>query len=312
MSDPCCTYVMTGGSAGLGRAAARLLLTEHPDMHLVLLARGQAAQTLPAALAAATGNSRVTSVRCDLASSESLHDASGAVVRDLDAGRLPPLRGFLGNGGVLLASRDTATVDGYETTFAVNVLSHALLLDVLADRVRPGGRIVLTSSGSHWGDRRHNLFQPPPVWDDVEQLATPGGGPDLPGSTKAGGRAYSTSKLAVLYLVHALARRRPDVDAYAFNPDLVTGTGLVGDHSRWARAAFASMTPLFRATGYSLSPAAAGRLLADVAAGPRPGPSGTYIERHGPTPSSADSYHRAREDDLWSAAARLNAARSAS
>lgn len=300
------TYVMTGGSAGFGRRAVALMLSEHPDLHLVLLVRGLRGPALVDALGAEANNANVSAIACDLASLHSVRAAGEELQRRLDDGSLPPLAGFVGNGGVVMSSRTTSTRDGYETTFAVNVLSHALLLHQLLGRFTSGARVVLTGSGSHWGDRRHNLFQAPPQWDTVENLATPGAGPDPASSVRAGGRAYSTSKLATIYLVHALARRLPEpAAAYTFNPDLVTGTGIVRDARPVVRLAFTALTPVFRATRIGISPNAAGHLLADVAAGPQPGPTGSYVERRGITPSSPASYDTDREENLWAESARL-------
>ena len=39
--------------------------------------------------------------------------------------------------------------------------------------------------------------------------------------------------------------------------------------------------------------------------GPRPGESGSYIDRGRIVPSSAESYDESREEELWTAAARL-------
>jgi hypothetical protein len=55
----------------------------------------------------------------------------------------------------------------------------------------------------------------------------------------------------------------------------------------------------------SLDLGKAGVLLAEAAAGPWPGPNGAYIDRGKVMRSSAASYDRAREDELWDTAGRL-------
>ncbi|MGW5723426.1 hypothetical protein ACWEVP_45175 [Amycolatopsis sp. NPDC003865] len=136
---------------------------------------------------------------------------------------MKPLHGFIG-AGLQLTSRAHATGDGVEPTFAVNVLANHLFIRRLWNSFAAPARIVLVGSDTHFGDFRHNLGMVP------TPLARPR--PDQRTATD-GRRAYSTSKLAVVYLVHALARRLPDgVDVYTFKPGLVPGTGLVHERAR--------------------------------------------------------------------------------
>jgi NAD(P)-dependent dehydrogenase (short-subunit alcohol dehydrogenase family) len=81
-----------------------------------------------------------------------------------------------------------------------------------ADRRRAGRghRIVVVGSDTHFGDLRHNLgLVRAPRWEDVRELAAPREGAKAE-TAREGRTAYSTSKLAVAYLVHAFARRLPD------------------------------------------------------------------------------------------------------
>ncbi len=149
-----------------------------------------------------------------------------------------------------------------------------------------GLHAVITGSDSHFGTFRHNLgLVPAPSWTDPDRLARP--------DPQLGGRgAYSTSKLGVLYLVHAHARR--DLDAYTWNPAFTPGTGLVRA-DRIGDVLFRRVFPLFPGVN---TPERAGAQLA-VATGPKPGPSGSYIDRATVTRSSDASYDEAREDELW-------------
>lgn len=59
---------------------------------------------------------------------------------------------------------------------------------------------------------------PAPKWREPAALATPGTA-DKPDGAVAGRTAYSTSKLAVIYLVHAFARQLPaGIEIFSFNP----------------------------------------------------------------------------------------------
>ena len=298
------SLLMTGASRGFGRVAAERILRERPGLHLVVTARGGG--RLAEELAAASGNPNVSALACDLASLDSIRAAAAELGEGLGSGKLPPLRGFVGNAGLQMTSRTTASADGFETTFAVNVLANYLFVRLLWPEFGARARLVIVGSDSHFGNLRHNLgIVPGPRWESVPALARPRD--DAAARTVAAGRtAYSTSKLAVVYLVHALARRLPaGVDAYTFNPGLVPGTGLARDAGPVARFLFRAVLPGLIATPLAMSPARAGELLAQAAIGPRPGDTGSYIDRWAVAESAPESYDRGREDELWQAAAEL-------
>ena len=305
MVEPSGTLLMTGASRGLGLAAAERLLRDDPARLLLITVRGDDGQDLVRELAARTGNPNVRTLRCDLASLASVRAAAETVSRGLDEGELPPLTGFLGNAGVQMTSTTKTTADGFEMTFGVNVLANYLLLRLLAGRFQPGARIVVTGSESHFGDFKHNLgLVPAPRWRGVVELARPEQGPDAE-RVSAGRRAYSTSKLGVIYFVHALARRLPEAEVYSYTPRLVPGTGLLRDASALQRLAFRWVLPILQATPIASSPGLAGARLAAVMSGPKPAESGAYIDRGQVVPSSSESYDERREEGLWRDAAEL-------
>src|SRR2546423_3499772 len=146
---------MTGVSRGIGLHAARKMLDERPDLRLIVVARGEQPE-LP----------RTTVVRGDLASLRTVRTIAG----DIDV----PLDGFVGNAGAQLKTGNTSTVDGYETTFAVNVLAQHLLLSRLP--FTRAARIVLTTSDSylvHAFARRTGLE----TWFEAERLTSVSIGP---------------------------------------------------------------------------------------------------------------------------------------
>ncbi|MGD3112415.1 SDR family NAD(P)-dependent oxidoreductase [Streptomyces sp. YGL11-2] len=300
------TLLMTGASRGLGRTAAEHLLRANPDLHLLVTSRGTSGNRLAAELAEATGSPHVSAVCCNLAARECIRAAADEIAGRLAAGDLPPLCGFVGNAGLQLTTRTRTDADGVELTFSVNVLANWLLIRLLWEHFTAPSRIVVVGSDTHFGDLRHNMgMVPAPRWESVQALAAPHH--DKRAHTASEGRtAYSTSKLAVLYLVHALARRLPEgIDAYTFNPGYVPGTGLVRDAGPAVQLLSRTVLHALTATPLALSPARAGRLLAEVAAGPRPGPTGAYIDRHSVDRSSAESYDEDREEELWRTAAEL-------
>ncbi|MGK8503958.1 SDR family NAD(P)-dependent oxidoreductase [Nocardia asiatica] len=300
------TIVMTGASRGIGRVAAEHIVREAGEAHLVVAARGGTGARLAAELG---GNGRrVSHVAVDLGALDSVRSAADEIRTRLDSGDLPPLHGFVGNAGTQYTNALTAGADGLESTFAVNVLANHLFLRLLEDRFRAPARIVITVSDTHFGDFRHNLgMVPGPVWQSPDVLARAGAFPK-PAGTAAGRTAYSTSKLAAIYLVHEYARRLPaGIDAIGFNPGFVPGTDLARDAGPVSRFAMRRILPLLAGTPFATSRAAAGRYLADVVLGVTAAPTGSYVDRDRVTRSSEESYDRRREAELWATAERLTA-----
>lgn len=290
---------MTGATRGIGRVAAGHLVTAAAGTHLVLLVRGSASG-LTEQLAASGGTGSV--IGADLSSLRSTADAASEIVARLDSGTLPPLRALVCNAGVQYTNDRTETVDGFEATFAVNVLANHVLLRALESRFRTPSRVVITVSDTHFGDFRHNLgLVPAPRWRPAEVLARTRAFPN-PDSTAAGRTAYSTSKLAAVHLVHEYARRlRPRTAVIAYNPGLVPGTELARDADPISRFAMRHVLPLLAATPLATPIAAAGRHLADTVLGSIPAPTGGYVDRDRAAPSSPASYNPVRERELWDA-----------
>ncbi|MBC9724777.1 SDR family NAD(P)-dependent oxidoreductase [Streptomyces sp. TRM68367] len=302
------TLVMTGVSSGIGRVAAEQILRRSPHVHLLVVTRGSSG-TRPAANLGAGGHA-VSHVPADLGSLESVRAAAAGIRDRLDRGELPPLRGFVGNAGTQYANALTEGPDGFESTFTVNVLANHLFVRLLQDRLAPPARIVLTASDTHFGDFRHNLgMVPGPVWKSPDVLARTGAFPE-PETTTAGRTAYSTSKLAVIHLVHEYARRLPaGIDAVAHNPGFVPGTGLARNAGPVARFAVRRILPVLALTPFATGRTTAGRHLADVVLGTTRAPNGSYVDRRRAARSAAESYDPGREAELWEAVERFTADR---
>ncbi|NKQ52818.1 short-chain dehydrogenase [Amycolatopsis sp. K13G38] len=284
------TIVMTGASRGIGRVAADILRRE-PDVHLVEISRGS------------------SGFHADLGSLERIRSVAAGIRDRLERGVLPPLRAFAGNAGVQLTNAMTEGPDGFEATFAVNVLANHLLVRLLQDRFTTPGRIVITTSDTHFGDLRHNLgMVPAPAWRAPAVLARPGAFP-RPHTAAAGRTAYSTSKLATIHLVHEYARRLPSgLDAIAYNPAFVPGTALARDAGPVSRFAMRRILPAMTLTPFATTRRAAGRHLAEVVLGRIAAPTGSYVDRGRVARSSAESYAPERERELWETLEELTAA----
>lgn len=178
---------ITGSTDGLGRAAAQSLLAQGHEvvLHARSAERARALAELEArALGIVVGDLR------GAAQTRSVAEQVNALGR-MDA--------VLHNAGVYAEPSRGSTPEGHATTFAINSLA-PYLLTALIERPQ---RLVYLSSSLHqggegplrdldWSERR---------WDS--------------------GRAYAESKLHVIALAFALARRWPKVLSNAVNPGWV-------------------------------------------------------------------------------------------
>ncbi|MER8158946.1 SDR family NAD(P)-dependent oxidoreductase [Streptomyces sp. NPDC094472] len=304
------TLVMTGASRGIGRVAAEHILRHSPHAHLVVVARASSGARLAEELAG--GGHTVSHVPADLASLRSVRSAAVEIRDRLERGDLPPLRGFVGNAGMQYTNALTESPEGFEATFAIKVLANHLFVRLLQDHFAAPARIVITVSDTHFGDVKHNLgMVPGPVWQSPDVLARPGGFP-RPGSTAGGRTAYSTSKLAAIYLVHEYARRLPaGIDAISYNPGFVPGTGLARNAGPVSRFAMRRVLPVMTLTPFAIGRGTAGRHLAEVVLGTTAAPTGSYVDRARVARSSQESYDPPRERELWDAVERFTMAHAA-
>ncbi|WP_369254619.1 SDR family NAD(P)-dependent oxidoreductase [Geodermatophilus amargosae] len=280
------TALVTGATSGLGRAAVGLLAATG-DWRVLAGARdpGRGAQV------AAELGAAAAVVEVDLASLDSVRAAAASV-----AATRAPLDALVLNAGVQLPVADRASADGYELTFAVNHLAHFVLTVELLPHLAPGARVVVVSSGTHWGTWRKSGPFPAPRWADPRELARP--------RRESGQRAYATSKLANVLFGAELARRHPEVDVAVLDPGLVPGTELHRSYPAPARAVYSGLAPLLARLPFASTPERAAAVLAAAVTGP-PGTSGRYLERGAEAPSSPASRDPARARELWEASEEL-------
>lgn len=276
---------MTGGTSGLGALAARELV-QVADNRLIL-------------------GSRSGVPPLDLTSLDGVRTFAADV-----SARVDRIDALVLNAGVLSADANGRTVDGYETTFAVNHLGNYLLLRLLLDRLADGARVVLTTSGTH--DPAQKASLPTPRHADARLLAHPDQDPDLdPNPGTAARRAYTASKLCAVLTARALAAR-PDaaerrLTAVALCPGQVPGTGLVQHQSLPLRVAWRVLgtplgAPIRRLAADMNTRAASGHGLAAVALGEvSPPPGQVYVAIRRGRPTFPEPSELARRDDLAAA-----------
>src|ERR1700726_4098813 len=148
------TIVMTGATSGIGKGAAEQI-RKTPGVQLVIGARvapPDGREVLPLDLA------HLESVRAFVQQAEAwLGDR--------------PINGLVLNAATQFGNIDQRTVDGFETTFAVNHLAHYLLLRLLTPRLAQNAVVVITTRNSH--DPLTNPLAPPTHADALPAGSTP-------------------------------------------------------------------------------------------------------------------------------------------
>ena len=176
--------VITGPTAGIGRAAALTLAAQGAT--LTLLCRNPDKGTQLAQEVEAAGGSRPTVAQMDMSSMDSVRAAAQAV---LDSGK--PIDVLLNNAG-LINSHRRETVDGFEETLAVNHFAPFLLTGLLLPAIlqaAPGARIVNVASDAH-------NFVKGMGFDDIQSV-----------DSYKTFKAYGRSKLANILFTRSLAQR---------------------------------------------------------------------------------------------------------
>ncbi|WP_354700278.1 FabG-like 3-oxoacyl-(acyl-carrier-protein) reductase [Paraconexibacter sp. AEG42_29] len=282
--------LITGGTSGLGLAAAR-----------ELAARGGVAVT-------ATGRTVTSAPPLPGVAWAALDLADRDSVARIVAGS-EPLHALVANAGSQFTGVQR-TAAGWEATFAINHLGHVDLICGLlaAGRLAPGARIVIVGSGTH--DPAVRTGMPAPRLTTV-RAAVDDIGPDADGDgdaergrggARAARRRYTTSKLANvmtgLHLARCLAGR--GVTVTAFDPGLMPGTGLVRDAPRAVQLLWRTAAQGLRVLPGVTTAAVSGRVLADLAVGDAwAGRTGIYVSLDRVRDASVQARDVAGQERLW-------------
>jgi NAD(P)-dependent dehydrogenase (short-subunit alcohol dehydrogenase family) len=264
------TILVTGASSGIGRETARSLSRQGAAVVLVSRASGHGAE-VAAALRRELDRPDIYHLGADLTSLSEIRRAAAEF-----SGRFGRLDVLVNNAGAFFPRRQT-TVDGFETTFALNHLSYFLLTLLLLDRLlqSPTPRIVNVASSAERFGRIH--------FDDP--MLERGYG---------GWRAYAQSKLANVMFSYQLARllQHTPVTVNALHPGTVaTGFGSTGGATSLL---FAAARPLLK------TPEQGAQTTIHLASSPEvAGISGRYFSNQKPASSSARSHDRAAQARLW-------------
>lgn len=182
------TIIITGGSSGIGEAAARML----SKMGAKLVITGRSSDTKRIA----------EELKCDyfLVDFTQFEDVKKFAEAVLE--RYPRIDVLVNNVGGIFKSR-RVTKDGMEQTFQVNHLSGFLLTQLLQQRLEESKALVVNTSSmaNMFGDIRFDDLQ----WEQSFQSM----------------RAYGTGKLMNILHAMEISKRFKDVRAVSFHPGVV-------------------------------------------------------------------------------------------
>jgi len=275
------TCLITGGNSGIGKATA-VELARLGATVVITSRTKEKGETALAEIGAESGSHSLELMLADMSSQESVRKLAS----DFKAGH-DKLHVLINNAGVYLTKR-IPTVDGLESTFAINHIGPFLLTNLLLDLLKSSApsRVVNVTSDAHRGAKIN--------FDDLQ------------GEKKfSGWDAYGQSKLAMILFTHELARR-------------LDGTGVTVNsaHPGVVRTNFAKNNGGLIALGFRtlglffIRPSTAARRVAYVASSPSlEGVTGKYFTKMRESRSSQESYDDASARRLWLASEQLTGMR---
>lgn len=219
---------MTGGTSGFGAVTSNELI-DTLETNVILGNRNrqiQGAKHIP----------------LNLESLDNVRSFAYEVIKNIKSEKIQVL---ICNAGMNHPDINSRTVDGFETTFAVNHLAHFYLLKLLMPHFDPNARIIMTTSGTH--DPDENALSAPPKHANAIWLAHPEKDKTLDDKmTINAQRAYSSSKLCTILTVRYLAAtaeaNQNNWQCIAYDPGPTPGTGLLQKGTIFMRMAWQVFT----------------------------------------------------------------------
>ncbi len=271
------TVLVTGASAGIGRATALALAVM--GAHVAITGRDRGRTEAAAVEVRSAGGGQVDVFVADLSSQAEVRRLAGEVLQSL-----PRIDVLVNNVGGYWATRHV-TADGLERTFALNHLAPFLLTNLLLGRLKDSApaRVVTVSSNAQAMGRVD--------FDDLQGERS-----------YSGSRAYNLSKLANVVFTYELARRLQGsaLTANAAHPGMVSTSFGAEDPSRLQRLFVPFIRPFMK------TPAKGAATSVYLASAPELDQvTGRYFVNSKPKSSSRRSYHEATAARLWQLSADL-------
>ncbi|KAE9377700.1 NAD(P)-binding protein [Stipitochalara longipes BDJ] len=301
------TVVITGATSGVGYQCALAIARKHPSYLIIIASR--------------TDNGSAESINRTLSQTNTIFHpldlSSLSNIRTFcthfSSSPYAPISHLVLNAILQFTDRDIhRTADGFETTFGIAHLGHALLFHLLFPYFAPTARVLVTTSGTH--DPEQKTGMPEAKFTSAEKIARP----DAKEAGVVKGRTrYTTTKLCNVLWTYALARRfakmsvgERKLSVVTFDPGLMPGTGLAREASGveqfvWHRVMPHMLGPMRLAFGTKNvhTTKESGDNMAFVVLGEGEvvkGTNGLYFENHGETrKSSKVSYEEAKQEELW-------------
>jgi len=265
------TVLVTGGTAGIGKATALGLATM--GARVAITGREHARTGAAGGGIRAASGGQVDVFVADLSSQSEVRRLADEVLQ-----RLSRIDVLVNNAGGYWNTRQV-TADGLEHTLAVNHLAPFLLTNLLLDRLKHSApaRVVTVSSRAHAEGRID--------FDDLQGERS-----------YSGARAYNQSKLANVLFTYELARklRATPVTANALHPGVVNTSFGAEDPASVQRLLVPFMRPFMK------TPAEGAATPIHLASAPDlERVTGRYFANSKPKKSSQRSYDEATAARLW-------------
>ncbi|EEA23578.1 hypothetical protein TMatcc_002455 [Talaromyces marneffei ATCC 18224] len=297
------SILITGGTANLGYQCTINLARKYPDYQIVIASRSNpnsSAESINRLL----GQKNVEFLPLDLSSLAQVR----TFVVQWEAGQFLPIYSLVFNAALQFPGDVQYTDDGFEKTFAISHIGHALLFSLLRPHLADTARVAIVSSGTH--DPAQKTGLPDAYYSSAEELAHPKGD-----ALKTNGRQrYATTKLTNVLYSYALHRRFEAINkktgkhwtVAAIDPGLMPGTGLARDATGFERFLWLKVLPkIIPLLRLLISPNIhttehSGKMLARLVTGSDEEiGSGKYYEEDRQIKSSDASYDQDKQEDLW-------------
>ena len=298
-------FLITGATSGIGLELATQLAAFDNKNYIIVGARNPERAD---ALRKGVPPEQLLVLKLDTSSLKSVRSFASEVHAKLAANILS---GIAFNAGVQIISGNRFSEDGFELTFATNVLGHIALFELLKSNLAPATVVVSTASGTH--DKDHKLAKPYKFYGGYfpsAKAVSAGNVSDSTDTAQTGRDRYATSKLCNILFTYAMARKFGEHGPrfIAFDPGLMPGTELARDQPAALRFAWKNILPAAaKLIDGASTPKKSGAMLGNLLLQNRhSNGTGLHIEFTGKViPSSTMSHDEALQDALMTFALKV-------